>query len=106
MILHAVYCAIRPEVSQAGIAVVFSKLEALVDQCEGLHSFEAGPNIDLEKKSQGFTHGFVMRFSSRAALEAYATHPAHLLAAGALVDICAGGAEGIMVFDLDLPPAP
>ncbi len=106
MILHAAYCAIRPEVSRAGIAAVFAELEALVGQCEGLQSFEAGPNIDLEQKSQGFTHGFVMRFSSRAALEAYANHPAHLLAAGALVDICAGGAEGIMVFDLDLPPAP
>ena len=56
--------------------------------------------LDLEKKSQGFNHGFVMRFESRAALEAYATHPAHLAASRELLAICDGGAAGVVVYDL------
>ena len=102
MILHAVFCAIRPEVGPAEIAGVFDALVALKDQCAGLLSVDAGANIDLERKSQGYSHGFVMRFESRAALEAYAAHPAHVAAGAALVALCAGGAEGIMVFDLAL----
>ena len=79
---------------------VFAALGALRGRVPGLVSFEAGPNLDLEKKSQGFSHGFVMRFESRAALEAYATHPAHLAASRELLAICDGGAAGVMVYDL------
>lgn len=101
MVVHAVFCAIRDDVPEAEIARVFAGLEALVGVVEGLTSYEGGPNIDLEKKSQRFTHGFVMRFESREAVAAYATHPAHVAAGGALKAICEGGADGIMVFDLD-----
>lgn len=100
MIIHSVYCAIRAGTSEAEIAAVFGKLNALVPICDGLLLFQAGPNIDLEQKSQKFTHGFVMTFDNQAALGAYAEHPAHKAAGGALVEICEGGGDGIMVFDL------
>ncbi|MBU2934984.1 MULTISPECIES: Dabb family protein [Pacificibacter] len=100
MIIHSVYCAIRAGTSAGEIDAVFAQLSALVPVCNGLLSFQAGPNIDLEQKSQKFTHGFVMTFESQAALEAYTVHPAHKAAGGALVAICDGGGDGIMVFDL------
>jgi len=100
MIIHSVYCAIQSKTSEEERGAVFAQLSALVPVCDGLLSFQAGPNIDLEQKSQKFTHGFVMTFESQAALEAYAVHPAHKAAGGALVAICDGGGDGIMVFDL------
>ncbi|SEK83736.1 Dabb family protein [Pacificibacter marinus] len=100
MIIHSVYCAIRAETEQKKIDAVFAKLEKLVTVCDGLLSFQTGPNIDLEHKSQKFTHGFVMKFDSQSALEAYAVHPDHIAAGGDLVAICEGGGDGIMVFDL------
>lgn len=102
MILHSVYCAIRDDVSPRALAEVMAQLAALKDVCAGLLSFEAGPNIDLEQKSQDYTHGFVMRFESQEALEAYARHPAHIEAGTNLVMLCAGGGDGIMVFDLEI----
>ncbi|MBU2866478.1 Dabb family protein [Pacificibacter marinus] len=100
MIIHSVYCAIQAKTSEEERDAVFAQLSALVPVCDGLLSFQVGPNIDLEHKSQKFTHGFVMTFEDQAALEAYAVHPAHKAAGGALVAICDGGGEGIMVFDL------
>lgn len=102
MILHTVFCKVLADTSEAELARVFGVLAALKEQIEGLESYEFGPNIDLERKSQGFTHGFAMHFTSRAALEAYAIHPAHQAAGRDLVSICDGGADGIMVFDLAL----
>ena len=49
----------------------------------------------------GLTRYIDRRHISRAALEAYATHPAHVAAGRDLVAICAGGAGGIIVFDLE-----
>jgi hypothetical protein len=100
MIIHSVYCAIRAETEQSEIDAVFAQLKKLVTVCDGLLSFQSGPNIDLEKKSQKYTHGFVTTFESQAALEAYAVHPDHIAAGGILVGICDGGGDGIMVFDL------
>jgi hypothetical protein len=100
MIIHSVYCAIRAGTTEAEINTIFAQLSALVPVCDGLVSFKAGPNIDLERKSQKYTHGFVMTFDSQAALNAYAVHPAHKAAGGKLVTLCNGGGDGIMVFDL------
>lgn len=100
MIIHSVYYAIQAGTSAEEIDAVFDQLSALVPICDGLLSCQAGPNIDLEHKSQKFTHGFVMTFKDQTALEAYAVHPAHKAAGGALVAICEGGSDGIMVFDL------
>jgi len=102
VVLHAVFFKVRAAVSEHETRRVLAALAALQGKIDGLIAVDTGPNIDLESKSPGYSHGFVMRFETRAALEAYATHPAHLAAATALVAICEGGAEGITVFDLAL----
>jgi hypothetical protein len=102
MVLHAVFCAIKLDVSVSDLSDVKAQLTALSTCCDGILSFEFGPNIDLEHKSQGYSHGFFVRFADRGALERYAVHPDHQAAGAALVALCEGGADGILVFDLDV----
>jgi hypothetical protein len=102
MILHTVFCAIKPDVSADDLDAVKLQLAALSTCCEGFLSFDFGPNIDLERKSQGYSHGFLVRFTDRNALEQYAVHPDHQTAGAALIALCEGGADGILVFDLDV----
>lgn len=102
MILHTVFCAIKSDVSADDLDAVKSQLAALSICCDGFLSFEFGPNIDLERKSQGYSHGFLVRFEDRKALKQYAVHPDHQAAGAALVALCEGGADGILVFDLEV----
>lgn len=68
----------------------------------GFEGFEHGPNRDFESKSQDYPYGFICHFSDAAALERYAMDPNHQALGGRLVALCNGGANGIMVMDLDV----
>ena len=69
---------------------------------DGVLSFEAGPNRDFEGKSPNYSDGFVICFTIRGALTRYAEHPEHLALGAKLCTICEGGADGIILFDLDV----
>ena len=51
------------------------EIRALQGQIPGLLETSYGANVS--PRSQGFTHGGVMKFHDAKALEAYATHPVH-----------------------------
>jgi hypothetical protein len=51
------------------------EIRALQGQIPGL--LETGYGANVSPRSQGFTHGGVMKFRDKAALEAYFTHPVH-----------------------------
>lgn len=102
MILHCVFCDFLPEVSGAARDALFEELSNLSLSLEGVETFEFGPNRDFEQKSQNFSAGFVIRFRDQAALEAYAVHPGHQALGAQLCDMCTGGADGIVVFDLEI----
>ena len=51
------------------------EIRALQGQIPGLLETSYGANVS--PRSQGFTHGGVMKFRDKSALEAYFTHPAH-----------------------------
>lgn len=51
------------------------KLLALRGKVPGLVESTGGANEST--RSQGYSHGAVMKFQDRKALEAYATHPEH-----------------------------
>jgi Stress responsive A/B Barrel Domain len=51
------------------------EIPALQGQIPGLLETSYGANVS--PRSQGFTHGGVMKFRDAAALEAYFTHPVH-----------------------------
>ena len=65
---------------QAGVSTEMQEraardIRGLQGQIPGLLETSYGPNVS--PRSQGFTHGGVMKFRDAAALEAYSTHPAH-----------------------------
>jgi len=51
------------------------EIRALQGQIPGLLETSYGANISA--RSQGFTHGGMMKFRDRAALDAYSPHPVH-----------------------------
>lgn len=102
MIRHAVYCRLRADVSEAEVADVMQALSDLRDVIDGMTGFEWGPNRDFEGKSAGFDVGFVCTFEDAAAHARYLPHPDHKAAGARLLALCDGGADGIMVFDLEV----
>ena len=51
------------------------EIRALHGQIPGL--LETSYNANVSPRSRGFTHGGVMKFRDKAALDAYTTHPVH-----------------------------
>jgi hypothetical protein len=102
MIVHCVFCNIRSDVPNEDRVQVFEHLAALCQPMTGFIDFEHGPNRDFEMKSQAYSDGFVIRFESPAALEHYAKHPTHIKLGQRLSDLCVGGGDGIIVFDLEV----
>lgn len=89
------------EVTQEDRADMLHSLARLVDDIPGLRTFSAGPNVDIEHKSPEYRDGFVAVFDDRSALARYAVHPKHLELGQRLVAACVGGADGLIVFDLE-----
>lgn len=102
MILHCVFCHFRHDVSASERHDILGALAEFSKSLTGVVEFEFGPNRDFERKSQPYGDGFVIRFVDRAALEVYAKHPTHIKLGGELCELCEGGADGIMVFDLEI----
>jgi hypothetical protein len=101
MLLHCVFCAIRPDAPPGGLAAVMADLAALQGEVDGFLDFCHGPNRDFEAKSPGHGYGFVIAFRDRAAHLAYDAHPRHKDAGARLVALCDDGAQGIVVYDLE-----
>jgi hypothetical protein len=69
--------AFKPEVSPAQIAICFRELTGMVGKIPGLIDIHHGPYESDEGLNDGFTHGFIMTFSSKEARDAYLPHPEH-----------------------------
>lgn len=101
MILHCVFCKIAPDAAPDEVNAVFQGLAQLCETLDGALSFQAGPNRDFEEKSKEFKAGFVIHFHDKDALDTYAMHPIHKALGNRLCDLTEGGADGIIVFDID-----
>lgn len=102
MLQHCVFCDIRTDADPAAVADVMRRLADLVPQVAGMVAFQYGPNRDYEAKSARYSLGFICTFRDRAAHLAYESHPGHQSAGRDLVALCTGGADGIMVVDLEV----
>ncbi len=102
MLIHCVFCNIRPDAPRADLAAVYADFASLVGVVPGMLSFQSGPNRDYENKSPAHGEGFVVTFADRAAHLAYDAHPLHQAAGARLCDLCAGGYDGIVVYDLEV----
>jgi hypothetical protein len=102
MILHCVFCNIRPDVTAPQRDPIIEGLRTLCQGMDGALGFDAGVNLDFEGKSPDHGYGFVIRFADKAAAMTYANDPEHQKLGAALCGICEGGADGIVVYDLSL----
>ena len=101
MIRHCVLCRFRDDVSDDEKAGAFAALDASRGAVPGILGASFGPNVSPEGVAQGFDDGFVIDFADAAARDAYLVHPDHVAAGRALVALLDGGAEGLVVFDLE-----
>ena len=101
MIRHIVMLDLAAGAQASELAAVMDGLAALIDDIPGWTAFEHGPNRDFEGKSARYPYGFTCDFTDADALQRYAGDAGHQALGARLVGLCAGGAAGIMVIDLD-----
>lgn len=76
MLVHIVMFQFKEENKEANLARVKTMLEALPGKINTLHSMEVG--IDISRSPRSFDMVLVSQFEEQAALDVYATHPAHM----------------------------
>ncbi len=91
MIVHAFLFQWKPQATEADKQQAAARIRALQDQIPGI--VEASYNANTSPRSQGFTHGGVMKFRDEAALDAYFTHPVHQELVDWLMPLLAVAAE-------------
>ena len=101
MIRHCVFLRLKPDTDPAALDGVMAGLAALVDDLPGCRGFVAGPNRDFEGKSPDHGVGFTLDAEDAGALAAYAADARHRALGARLIEMCAGGAGGIVVYDIE-----
>ncbi len=100
MLLHCVFLQFSDGYGEAERTDVLRELSKLTDEVDGMLQFHYGRNLDFENKTPDHKDGFVVFFRDREAHLAYERHPQHVSLGGRLVEMCVGGADGIVVYDL------
>ena len=98
MILHTVICHLADGYDPAELQDVMAGLGEL--QVEGFLWFKHGINVDAEGKTPQYGYGFACAFADRQALDRYAIDDGHRALGARLVALCHGGADGILVSDI------
>jgi hypothetical protein len=75
MCIHVFAFRWKPEVTEQQKEKVAANIRKLQGQIPGLLETYVGKNFS--SKGQGYEFGGVMKFSDRAALDAYGPHPVH-----------------------------
>jgi hypothetical protein len=101
MITHIVLLKTKKNASEADVSKLFAKIQGLKKFEPGFIAFSGGRYSSSEGLNRGFTHGFVITFTTPKARDNYLDHPEHekvKLDALALVE---GGVEGVTAFDYE-----
>lgn len=96
MLVHVVLMRLRPGVSGAALGELQRRVRYLAISVAGPESCVIGPNVTEEPLSHEFEFGFVLRFGSRAELDAYHVNPAHLPISLAIRDV----SRTVLIFDV------
>jgi len=75
MIEHIVLFRWNNATSEEAIESVLAELRGLKNKIPGIVDLSCGANFC--DRAKGYTHGLVVRFKDRAALETYGPHPEH-----------------------------
>lgn len=100
MIRHVVLIRFRPEVTAGERAAMRYDLAALRAGMPGFLRLDWGPNASPGGLGHGFDEGFVIDFADEATRDAYLADPGHAAVGARIGAAAAGGAAGILVFDL------
>ena len=74
---HVVLFKFKDDLGEAKVNEVVKAFAALEGKIEQIKDFEWGTDVSVENKADGFTHGFVVTFASKAGRDEYLPHPAH-----------------------------
>lgn len=75
MVEHIVLFRWTEGASQEAMDSAMAELRGLRGKIAGIVDLSCGANFS--DRAKGYTHGLFVRFTDRAALEAYALHPEH-----------------------------
>lgn len=75
MIEHMVLFKVKPATPVVATEKMLEELKGLRTQIPAILELTCGTNTS--DRSQGFTHGLLVRFRSKADLDAYIPHPEH-----------------------------
>lgn len=75
MYIHTFLFQWQPNVTPEMKERAAREIRALQGQIPGL--LETSYGVNVSQRSQGFTHGGVMKFQDKAALDGYSPHPIH-----------------------------
>ncbi|HMG37502.1 MAG TPA: Dabb family protein [Blastocatellia bacterium] len=75
MVEHILLMQWTNEATQQSIDNALVELRGLKDKIPGIVDLSCG--ADFSERAKSYTHGLVIRFKDRAALEAYFPHPEH-----------------------------
>lgn len=75
MIEHIVLFKVKAGTPLEAVTAMMNGLKALPSAVPGIVSLSVGANFT--DRNKGFTHGLVVRFQDKAALDGYIPHPAH-----------------------------
>jgi hypothetical protein len=79
---HMVWLRFKPDLSEERVAQHLAALRLLAERVPGISGLTLGANFT--DRANGFTHALSVLLENKAALTAYATHPAHVEVASAL----------------------
>jgi Stress responsive A/B Barrel Domain len=74
---HVVSIKFKEGAAQEKIKAVEEAFAALKGKIPGIASLHYGTNVSPENKNKGFTHCFVLTFTSEKDRDAYLVHPDH-----------------------------
>jgi hypothetical protein len=103
MIRHCVFIKFKSEISDTEKQTLYSELEALGAILPGIVKFDAmansSPEIGMDK---GFSDGFIIDFDTPKSRNIYLEAPEHKAVGAKLVAASQGGADGILVYDMEI----
>ena len=97
MVDHIVLFKIHESATDEQIDAMLESLRGLEGQFDGISELTCGPNTS--DRSQGFTHGLLVRFKSQKDLDEYLPHPIHQKA---VADYIMPILESIIVVDYEV----
>jgi hypothetical protein len=98
MIEHIALFKVRSDATPEETQEMLRRLKLLKEEVPGVLALSCGTNFC--ERAQGYTHGLVVRFPDKAALDAYQDHPKHVAALNeAIRPACEPG--GILAMDYE-----